>query len=291
MSAFIEGDCSKVEVERVGGRSRLTRCLSIAPLKILTPNAGADYCTAVLSSYGGGLVAGDQVRLSVDCGREAKLFLGTQAFTKVYKTVDGQGARQEIAGRIGPGGCVVSLPDPVVPYADSAFVQEQVWRLEEGATLILLDAATAGRGARGERFQYSSYTSNITIYRGDDLVLVERFNSQPSQQKPDDVGVFAGSAAFANVFVVGSCTSASFGALREVLAAELQPRVAKQFAMGVENGRESAVFVSLAAARPGVLVARILGPSSEDLDFVTRALALAVSHPKVLAGDPLRRKY
>ena len=78
---------------------------------------------------------------------------------------------------------------------------------------------------------------------------------------------------------------------KEALAAELQPRVAKQFAMGVENGRDSAVFVSLAAARPGVLVARILGPSSEDLDFVTRALALAVSHPKVLAGDPLRRKY
>ena len=55
--------------------------------------------------------------------------------------------------------------------------------------------------------------------------------------------------------------------------------------------RDSAVFVSFAAARPGVLVARILGPSSEDLDFVTRALALAVSHPKVLADDPLRRKY
>ena len=88
-----------MEVERVGGRSRLTRCLSVAPLKILTPNAGADYCTAVLSGYGGGLVAGDQVRLSVDCGREAKLFLGTQAFTKVYKTVDGQGARQEDIGQ------------------------------------------------------------------------------------------------------------------------------------------------------------------------------------------------
>ncbi len=69
-----------MEVERVGGRSRLTRCLSVAPLKILTPNAGADYCTAVLSGYGGGLVAGDQVRLSVDCGREAKLFFRHTSF-------------------------------------------------------------------------------------------------------------------------------------------------------------------------------------------------------------------
>ena len=88
---------SSVEVSRVGGRSRLTSCLAVAPLKILSPKVEADYSTAVLSSYGGGLVAGDCARLRVHCGREAKLFLGTQAFTKVYKATDGQVARQELA--------------------------------------------------------------------------------------------------------------------------------------------------------------------------------------------------
>ncbi len=87
---------SIVEVNRVGGRSRLTSYLAVAPLKILSPKAAADYSTAVLSSYGGGLVAGDCARLRVRCGRGAELFLGTQAFTKVYKATDGQVVRQEV---------------------------------------------------------------------------------------------------------------------------------------------------------------------------------------------------
>ena len=90
----MDEDWSIIEVSRVGGRSRLTSCLAVAPLKILSPKVEADYSTAILSSYGGGLVAGDCARLRVRCGREAKLFLGTQAFTKVYKTTEGQVARQ-----------------------------------------------------------------------------------------------------------------------------------------------------------------------------------------------------
>ena len=34
---------SIVEVSRVGGRSRLTSCLAVAPLKILSPKVEADY--------------------------------------------------------------------------------------------------------------------------------------------------------------------------------------------------------------------------------------------------------
>ncbi|SVD49450.1 uncharacterized protein METZ01_LOCUS402304, partial [marine metagenome] len=33
----------------------------VAPLKILNPRTHARYCAAILSSYGGGLVAGDRV--------------------------------------------------------------------------------------------------------------------------------------------------------------------------------------------------------------------------------------
>ena len=199
----MDEDWSIVEVSRVGGRSRLTSCLAVAPLKILSPKVEADYSTAILSSYGGGLVAGDCARLRVRCGREAKLFLGTQAFTKVYKATDGRVARQELAGHIEAGACVVSLPDPVVPYADSAFVQEQVWHLDAGASLVLLDGGTAGRGERGEQFHYSSYTSNISIYLESELVLAERLRLQPKQQTPDRVGAFGPYTAFANAFIVG----------------------------------------------------------------------------------------
>lgn len=275
---------SIVEVNRVGGRSRLTSCLAVAPLKILSPKVEADYSTAVLSSYGGGLVAGDCARLRVRCGREAKLFLGTQAFTKVYKATDGKVARQELAGHIEAGACVVSLPDPVVPYADSAFVQEQVWHLDAGAALVLLDGGTAGRGERGEQFHYSSYTSNISIYLESELVLAERLHLRPKQQIPNRVGAFGQHTAFANAFIVGDPVRS---AVEEVLRRDLAPLLTGQRTRGTSK----AMLVSLAEPRPGVLALRALGRTNGDLEEVLHALATAVSLPQVLGENPLRRKY
>ena len=274
------GEWSIVEASRVGGRSRLTSCLAVAPLKIFSPKPEADYTAAVLSSYGGGLVAGDSTRLRVRCGREAKLFLGTQAFTKVYKATDEQVAHQTLAGRIESGACVVSLPDPVVPYADSVFVQEQVWHLDAKALLVLLDSGTAGRGARGERFHYRSYTSNTSIYWASELVLAERLSLQPQRQQPDRVGAFGQYTAFANAFIVGGPARA---AIEQVLRRALAPMLTRQ--------RSGATLVSLAKPRPGVLALRALGRTHGDLADVLHALTSAVSLPQVLGENPLLRKY
>ena len=233
---------------------------------------------------GGGLVAGDCARLRVRCGREAKLFLGTQAFTKIYKATDGQVARQKLAGHIESGACVVSLPDPVVPYADSAFVQEQVWHLDAGALLVLLDGGTAGRGERGERFHYSSYTSNISIYLENELVLAERLSLQPKQQAPDRVGAFGQYTAFANAFIVGDPAR---HAVEEVLRRALAPMLTSQRTREVSK----ATLVSLAEPRPGVFALRALGRTNGELDGILHALATAVSLPQVLGENPLRRKY
>ncbi|MDE2808680.1 MAG: urease accessory protein UreD, partial [Gemmatimonadota bacterium] len=180
---------------------------------------------------------------------------------------------------------VVSLPDPVVPYADSAFVQEQVWHLDAGASLVLLDGGTAGRGERGEQFHYSSYTSNISIYLKSELVLAERLRLQPKQQAPDRVGAFGQYTAFANAFIVGDPVRS---AVEEVLRDTLASLLAGQRTRGTSN---KATLVSLAELRPGVLALRALGRTNGDLEEVLQALATAVSLPQVLGENPLRRKY
>ena len=210
--------------------------------------------------------------------------MGTQAFTKVYKATDGQVARQELAGHIEAGACVVSLPDPVVPYSDSIFVQEQVWHLSAGASLVLLDGGTAGRGERGEQFHYSSYTSNISIYLENELVLAERLRLQPKQQIPDRVGAFGPYTAFANAFIVGDPVRS---AVEEVLRRDLASMLTDQRTRGAGK----ATLVSLAEPRPGVLALRALGRTNGDLEEVLHALAAAVSLPQVLGENPLRRKY
>ena len=211
-------------------------------------------------------------------------FWALRPLPKCTRTADGKVARQELAGHIEAGACVVSLPDPVVPYADSAFVQEQVWHLSAGASLVLLDGGTAGRGERGEQFHYSSYTSNISIYLESELVLAERLRLQPQQQAPDRVGAFGQYTAFANAFIVGDPVRS---AVEEVLRRDLASMLTDQRTRGASK----ATLVSLAEPRPGVLALRALGRTNGDLEEVLHALATAVSLPQVLGENPLRRKY
>ena len=171
----------------------------------------------------------------------------------------------------------------MVPYTDSAFVQEQVWHLSAGASLVLLDGGTAGRGERGEQFHYSSYTSNISIYLESELVLAERLRLQPKQQVPDRVGAFGQYTAFANAFIVGDPVRA---AVEEVLRRDLAPLLT-----GQRTHTSKATLVSLAEPRHGVLALRALGRTNGDIEEVLQALATAVSLPQVLGENPLRRKY
>ena len=73
---------SEIEVASVRGSSRLVTSRSIQPLKLLNPRAAGGSCHVVLSSYGGGMLAGDVIRLRVRAQAGARLFLGTQASTK-----------------------------------------------------------------------------------------------------------------------------------------------------------------------------------------------------------------
>ncbi len=182
------GAHSLVAVERCGGVSRLTRCRSVAPLKLLNPRAAEGYCPVILSSYGGGLVEGDAVDLEVRCGPRADLFLGTQALGKVYRCPAGTGCRQELRGAVADGATAVVMPDPVVPFAGSIYRQRQHWSLEGDAVLLLVDGHTAGRALRGERFAYREYRSDIDVLVDGRAVLLERYCSRPDELPPDSAG-------------------------------------------------------------------------------------------------------
>ena len=181
---------SQIEVTRNGSRSVLTACRSVAPLKLLNPAAQGDYCAVVLSSYGGGMVEGDATMLRVRCGEGATLYLGTQAFTKVYKSPNGVPCKQITIGEVEAGGLAVVLPDPVVPYSRSVFEQEQTWHLVPDSCLVLADGHTAGRVAFGESFGYKSYRSDITVHTADRPVLVECYYSEPGTLSPVYTGAF-----------------------------------------------------------------------------------------------------
>ncbi|CAK7263101.1 hypothetical protein SEPCBS119000_000311 [Sporothrix epigloea] len=129
-----------------------------------------------LLSYGGGLVAGDQVNLAIEVQRNARLSLVTQGTTKVFKaTGDGRAApvtvptRQNLTMAVAAGAGLCLLPDPVQPFAESLYEQVQIVRLDEKGrgslpSLCLLDWVTQGRAARAENWSFTSWKGRNEVW-------------------------------------------------------------------------------------------------------------------------------
>jgi urease accessory protein len=91
--------------------------------------------------------------------------VGTQASTKIYRCPTGA-CRQDLTATIGGDALLVLIPDPVVCFADARYEQTIAVDLADGASLVLLDTFTAGRSARGERWQFARYASRLAVTRG-----------------------------------------------------------------------------------------------------------------------------
>lgn len=154
-SASAPGD-GTITVKRLpNGHSHLECITYQYPLKLISPprNHQQDKSVLVfLLSYGGGLVGGDTVNLTIEVQRDARLSIVTQGHTKIFKSASPDiVTRQTLNVTVDDGAALCLLPDPVQPFAESVYEQTQIFRLRgSGASLFLLDWVTQGRSARGE---------------------------------------------------------------------------------------------------------------------------------------------
>ncbi|MCZ6632495.1 MAG: urease accessory protein UreD [bacterium] len=235
-----------------------------------------------MSSYGGGLVEGDDIRLSVHCKSNATLYLSTQAFTKIYKNPSGIPSRQRIRGTLSEEACAVVLPDPVVPYANSIFHQDQHWTLKPGALLILADGHTSGRYACGERFAYTEYISNITVSTEKRPILIERYRSHPATLPTTAPGRFGPFNTAFNLYIVGDIEDPRFTRITSHLKTEFIPHIAP-------SQTPSDIMISCTNPKPNIFIARALVYRTGDLTPLLNTIGQAL--PGVLGANPLERKY
>jgi urease accessory protein len=153
-----------VELARVAGRTVVTRARANSPLKLLNPRSPGSGAWVFTSTFGGGLVAGDQLSLSVDVGDGCSCLLGTQSATKVYRSPDGRSAGQALAVSVGSDSTCVIAPHPVSCFAQARFVQRQRIELTSGSSLVLIDWLTSGRHAAGERWAFDRYDSRTDVF-------------------------------------------------------------------------------------------------------------------------------
>ena len=270
---------SALTVAQVRQQSRLVASRSVQPLKIINPAAPAGAaCHAVLASYGGGLVAGDSIRLRVRCEAGARLLLSTQANTRIFKSIDGRQAEQLTEGHVAENALAVVLPDPLVPQAASRYHQSQHWHLHETATLLLADWYHAGRTDLGEKFAFTTFSTELRVCVAGRLTLLDRFALEPERHLATSPATFGLYQSALSLYLVGPPAGAQF---RQLAAALRQLPPPGQTELHAQlAGRP--VVVAVTQARDNVLLVRALGVSRLALEPVYRAVATALAGEELL---------
>jgi urease accessory protein len=152
-----------VTFTRIGSDTVVTRAFATSPSKLIATKARAATCCVYAATFGGGLVGGDDIQLSVDVKQDARALLTTQASTKVYRSL--RPSRQTIAAAVESGALLAVVPDPIVCFAGADFTQHQRYELHDAASLVVVDWMTSGRHGAGERWAFSRYESRLEITR------------------------------------------------------------------------------------------------------------------------------
>jgi urease accessory protein len=268
----VRAGAGRLEVALVDGRSAVVSCRATSPLQLLAPRARGAAAWVLAASHGGGLVTGDAVELAVEVGPGATAYLGTQAETKVYRA-KGSATLQRLDAAVGAGGLLALLPDPVSPFAGSSHAQEQRFALAPGASLALLDAVTAGRAARGERWEFHRYASRNELRVGGTLLLADAVRLAVDQGPPLSRRL-SGVELLATVVLVGPRVAAG--------AAALLRRVAELPADG------AAPVLCAASPLADGAVLRLAARTVEDGMAAVRGHLSFLAAP--LDGDPLLRR-
>ncbi len=260
---------SQLTIARAHSRSVVTRARSVAPLRLLAPAGTGDAAWVYQSSLGGGFVGRDRVELAVEVAAEARLFLTSQASSKVYR---GAASHSRLDATVGDGGVLVAWPDPIACFAGAAFDQHQRFRLAGSAALIAVDAWTAGRIAHGECWAFARLALRTEVEIDGILALHDATLVMPAHGALDVR--MAGARAFATIILAGARFAGAVAAIaHEVAAAPVtaQPRLA--VSVWPWGG-----VVRIAAAAPELLtrtIHQLIHPAVRD----------------VLGADPFARKW
>jgi urease accessory protein len=253
-----------------GPRTVVRGARATSPLKLLTPRNHGHAAWVVLASFGGGLVDGDALHLEVDVGEGAAGLLGTQASTKVYRCPTGV-CRQDTVARVAEGALLVMIPDPVACYATARYEQSLRVELAATASLVLVDAFTAGRSARGERWDFHRYAARTAIDRAGAPLLRDAIALDPAQgELRARMGRFD---AFATLVLTGPRAAALAAAARDLPA----------------PARHAPLLQAVSPLGDDGAVVRIAGSVVEE---VTRAVRARLAGLGALLGDdPFARKW
>ena len=261
-----------LDIARVGRRSVVRRAYASSPLRWLTPRNHGEAAWVYASSYGGGLVGGDALRLTLSVCEGASAFISSQASTKVYRSRARSSTHVEAT--VASGGALVLWPDPVVCFAGSTYRQTQRVTLAADASALIVDIMTSGRRASGERWQFVEYANRLQVTYDGRLVL---FDSMRLSSVEGDLAARMGRF---DVLCTAALIGPKFGDDGRAIAAANA---------GTPITRRAPLLVSAAPVRDAGWVLRIAGRSADEVTGLVRGYLSFLT--RLLGDDPWTRKW
>lgn len=147
------------------------------PLRLLVPRPRGLAAWCYQTGFGGGLVSGDHLDLTVEVDRDARLLLATQAATRVYRAGDDRaGSAQSLSCLVASGAMAAIVSDPVVCHAGSRYRQHTRLTIAGDSDLLLIEGLHAGRTARGESWAMDRCQTRLELRVDDRPLLDERLD-------------------------------------------------------------------------------------------------------------------
>lgn len=264
---------AEVTASRLDGASVLSHAVHVQPLRVqpvtslAARRAGA--AAAVIGSVGGGLLADDEVHVFVTVDKDATLWLGTQASTKVYKRRrkpywDGAPSRTTSRVEATVKGLLVWAPDPVVPYRGSAYQASS--HFDVTGELVSVEWLQAGRARTGERWAFESFETR-TEWLCNGQPVVEALVLDASSALAFDISSPHDVAA--TIAVVGVPVVAD--AFRKAAAGVARRRGARVKVQGeAPENLAGDVVMGVSTAPSGLVLVRIVAEYAEDIFLIMR---------------------
>jgi len=155
--------------------SQLHRVLQLIPGE--APEEGLVY---VLNPTGG-ILQGDHLEADIRVERGAHGIVTTPSATKLYRSE--RPAESTTRLHVAADATLEYLPEPIIPYSGSRFVEHLSVDVEPGGRLLSWEMLAPGRAARGELFEYDFLGLRLEAREGGRVILRERAELRPSREK------------------------------------------------------------------------------------------------------------
>lgn len=233
-----------------GETTRVGRLYESGGLRLRFPKAG-EICEGVIVNTAGGIVGGDQARLSFTAAAGARVVLTTQSAEKIYRT-DGRPARIETALRLHDGATLHWLPQETILFDHASLARALDVDMAADARLVACESVIFGRQAMGESCDNGNFRDRWRIRRAGKLIFAEdtRLDAPASLLARPALG--GGARALATLVFVAPDAPARLDDCRAALA---------------DAACESGV-----SALDGFLVARLVSSSPENLRLAILSL-------------------